>query len=123
MPKTSITIGIDTEEVVAKKLNETAGFDILKVKLGGAEDKKTIGAIRNVTRKALSLDVNQGWKDKHFALEMIQWLNEQNVLFAEQPMPKEMLNEISWLTEQSPMPIIADESFQRLSDLSRIKNA
>ena len=123
MPKTSITIGIDTEEVIAKKVNETIGFDILKVKLGSADDKKIINAIRKVTNKALSVDVNQGWKDKHFALEMIHWLNEQNVLFVEQPMPKEMLNEISWLRERSPLPIIADESIQRLSDLDNIKNA
>ena len=122
MPKTSITIGIDTEEVIAKKVNETAGFDILKVKLGSADDKKTINSIRKVTNKTLSVDVNQGWKDKHFALEMIHWLNEQNVLFVEQPMPKEMLNEISWLTERSPLPVIADESIQRLSDLDNIKN-
>lgn len=122
MPKTSITIGIDTEEVIAKKVNETAGFDVLKIKLGSADDKKIINTIRNATQKTLSVDVNQGWKDKHFALEMIQWLNEQNVLFVEQPMPKEMLNEISWLTERSPLPIIADESIQRLSDLDNIKN-
>ena len=41
----------------------------------------------------------------------------------EQPMPKEMLDDIAWVTERSPLPIFADESIQRLRDIPRIKGA
>ena len=33
----------------------------------------------------------------------------------EQPMPKTQLDDIAWVTQQSPLPIFADESLQRLS--------
>lgn len=54
---------------------------------------------------------------------MICWLHERGVQMAEQPMPKEMLDDIAWITERSPMPIFADESIQRLADVRRIKGA
>ena len=116
-PYTSFTIGIDTPEVVRQKVKEADIYKILKVKLGRDTDKEMIETIRSVTDKPLTVDVNQGWTDKNFALEMINWLKERNVEFVEQPMPKEQLDDLSWLTENSPLPIIADESIQRLPDV------
>ncbi len=116
-PVTSFTIGIDTPEVVKEKTKEAAEFKILKVKLGRDTDKQMIEAIRSVTDTPLCVDVNQGWKDKHFALDMIHWLNERNVKFVEQPMPKTQIDDMSWLTEQSPLPTIADEAIQRIPDV------
>ena len=40
---------------------------------------------------------------------------------AEQPMPKTQIDDIAWLTERSPMPVIADESCQRLCDIKSLK--
>lgn len=116
-PSTSFTIGIDTPEVVRQKVKEAEIYNILKVKLGRDTDKEMIETIRSVTDKPLTADINQGWKDKHFALEMINWLKEKNVEFIEQPMPKEMIDDIAWVTENSPLPIIADESIQRIADV------
>jgi L-alanine-DL-glutamate epimerase-like enolase superfamily enzyme len=116
-PVTSFTIGIDTPEVVKEKTKEAAEFKMLKVKLGRDTDKQMIEAIRSVTDTPLCVDVNQGWKDKHFALDMIHWLNERNVKFVEQPMPKTQIDDMSWLTEQSPLPTIADEAIQRIPDV------
>jgi L-alanine-DL-glutamate epimerase-like enolase superfamily enzyme len=90
---------------------------VLKVKLGRDTDKEMIETIRSVTDTPLTVDVNQGWTDRNFALEMINWLNDKNVELVEQPMPKEMVDDIAWLTENSPLPIIADESIQRLPDV------
>lgn len=41
----------------------------------------------------------------------------------EQPMPKEQLDDIAWVTGQSPLPIFADESIQRLKDIVGLKDA
>ena len=38
----------------------------------------------------------------------------------EQPLPKTQLEDLAWLTERSPLPIIADESVQRLADVQRL---
>jgi L-alanine-DL-glutamate epimerase-like enolase superfamily enzyme len=63
--------------------------------------------------------VNQGWKDKEKALEMLHWLNERNMVMIEQPMPKEQIDDLAWLTERSPLPIIGDEGVQRLTDIKK----
>ena len=40
----------------------------------------------------------------------------------EQPMPKEQLDDIAWVTGQSPLPVFADESVQRLKDIVGLKD-
>lgn len=118
-PFTSFTIGIDTSEIVRQKVKEAGGFKILKVKLGRENDREMIETIREVSDVPLCVDVNQGWKDKNFALEMIHWLKEKGVQYVEQPMSKENPDEIAWLTQNSPLPIIADEAIQRLPDVQK----
>ncbi len=120
-PYTTFTIGIDTDEIVKQKVSEAGKYKILKIKLGSVNDKKLINTIREVTEKEIAVDANQGWKDKKFALDIIYWLKEKNVKMIEQPMPKDMKDEIAWLTEESPLPIFADEGIQRLNDLIEIK--
>jgi L-alanine-DL-glutamate epimerase-like enolase superfamily enzyme len=116
-PFTTFTIGIDTSEVVKQKVKEAEEYKILKVKLGRDTDKMMIETIRSVTDKPIVVDVNQGWKDKFIALDMIHWLKENNVQMVEQPMPKEMIDDMAWLTEKSPLPTFGDESVQRIPDV------
>ena len=121
-PSTSFTIGIDTPEVVREKTLECAGkFNVLKIKVGRSTDKEMVETIRSVTDLPLVVDANQGWTDREQALDMLFWLNERGVKMAEQPMPKEQIDDIAWLTERAPMPVIADESCQRLSDIKCLK--
>ncbi|MEI7907930.1 MAG: dipeptide epimerase [Bacteroidota bacterium] len=122
-PNTTFTIGIDKADVVKEKTKEAAGFKILKVKMGKDNDKEMIESVRAVTNVPLTADPNQGWKDKFYALDMIHWLKEKGVVYIEQPMAKERYDDHAWLTERSPLPILADESCQRLSDISKVKGA
>lgn len=121
-PSTTFTIGIDTADVVRKKTEEAApNFNILKVKLGRDNDKEMIETIRSVTDIPLAVDANQGWKDKHHALDMSYWLKERGIVMIEQPFIKSDLENTAWLTERSPLPIYADEAFQRLNDVLKFK--
>ncbi|MFR9165735.1 MAG: dipeptide epimerase [Dysgonomonas sp.] len=123
-PYTSYTIGIDSDEMVRKKTEEIRDlFKIIKVKLGGENDKKMIEAIRSVSDSPLFVDANQGWKDRQEALDMIYWLKQKGCVLIEQPMSKTDLESNAWLTQNSPLPVFADESFQRFTDLERIKGA
>lgn len=123
-PSTTYTIGIDTPDVVREKTREVAGqFNILKVKLGRDNDKEMIETIRSVSDLPIAVDANQGWTDRQYALDMIHWLKEQGIVMVEQPMPKTQLDDIAWVTQQSPLPIFADESLQRLSDVAGLKGA
>ncbi|MBQ7222767.1 MAG: twin-arginine translocation signal domain-containing protein, partial [Bacteroidales bacterium] len=121
---TCFTIGIDTAEVVREKTLECAGkYKVLKVKVGLDNDHEMIETIRSVTDLPLVVDANQGWTDRIRALGEIYWLASKGVQMVEQPMPTNRLSDIAWLTERSPIPIIADESVQRLKDIKRIKGA
>ncbi|WP_455591957.1 dipeptide epimerase [Bacteroides sp.] len=123
-PSTTFTIGIDTPDVVRQKTQEVAGqFNILKVKLGRENDKEMIETIRSVSSLPIAVDANQGWTDRQYALDMIHWLKEKGIVMIEQPMPKTQLDDIAWVTQQSPLPIFADESLQRLSDVAGLKGA
>ncbi|MDR0694580.1 MAG: dipeptide epimerase [Prevotellaceae bacterium] len=123
-PSTTFTIGIDTAEVVKQKTREAAPlYNILKVKLGRDNDKEMIETIRSVTDKPIAIDANQGWGDKHYALDMIHWLKEHGVVMIEQPLSKHRLDDNAWVTERSPLPVFADEAFQRLTDVLKLKGA
>ena len=119
-PLTTYTIGMANSEEVVSKTKEAAAFKILKVKIGGGNDEEMIKGVRTVTNVPLCVDVNQGWKDRQEALDKIHWLKEQGVVFIEQPFDKHNFDDTAWLTEHSPLPIMADEALQRIGDLDRI---
>lgn len=123
-PSTTYTIGIDKPDVVRTKTLECADkFNILKVKVGLDTDKEMIETIRSVTDLPLSVDANQGWKDRQQALDEIFWLKEHGVVMVEQPMDRHNLDDIAWISERSPLPVFADESIQRLRDIEKIRGA
>lgn len=126
-PCTSFTIGYDDDdEVVREKTDEASWAKILKVKLGMGEeaDKRMIRLIRSINRDTpICIDANQGWNDRYMALNMIGWLRENGVVMIEQPMSKYDLDSHAWLCERSPLPIIADESCQRLTDIRKLTGA
>jgi L-Ala-D/L-Glu epimerase len=119
-PYTSFTLGIDTVSVISKKIDEASPYRYIKVKLGSDKDKETITFINSHTSRPLIVDVNQGWDDKYQALDMICWLAERGVIMVEQPMPAERVEDIAWLTRNSPLPVFADEAVQTINDLDNI---
>jgi len=120
MPPTSFTLGMDTPDILRQKMLEASDFQIIKVKLGSSDDREIIRTIRQVSDKPIYADANQGWKNREEALDLVAWLAGQNVRVIEQPFPKDDLDASAWLSARAPLPIIADESFQRLSDLSKV---
>jgi L-alanine-DL-glutamate epimerase-like enolase superfamily enzyme len=119
-PDTSFTIGIDKPEVVVEKTREASSYRILKIKLGGGNDREMIQSVRSETDVPLGVDVNQGWKNKEEALAAIEWLSKQGVIYIEQPLPKAMDDDIAWITSRSPIPVIADEAVQIPSDVNKL---
>ncbi len=120
IPPTSYTISIGTTDAVRQAAQDAADYHILKVKLGRDNDKQMISAIREVTEKPIRVDVNQGWTDRGTALHMIEWLAKRNVELVEQPLPKDRLDDMAWMRERSPLPIVGDESIERLSDIRKV---
>jgi L-Ala-D/L-Glu epimerase len=120
---TSFTIGIDTPDMIRKKVLEAARFPVLKVKVGVAGDKQNLQALREVApTTTVRVDANEGWKTKEQALEMIEWLaTDKHIEYVEQPMPSSTRpKEWTWLKERSPLPIFADESYHVAEDLPQV---
>lgn len=122
-PITDFTIGIDSLDVIEKKTKEAvdAGYKVLKVKQGTTYDKDIIKAIRSAAPKMpLRVDANGGWNVKQ-AVRMSQWLAEQEIQFIEQPLPKfAHVDDWAIVRKHSPIPIFADESISRSSDVARL---
>ena len=123
--QSSFTIGIDTPAKMVEKTIEAMelGFKVLKVKLGSDNDQEIMKRILEVWNGPFSIDANQGWKTKESALDFVHYLKDEGASFVEQPFSKDDLSMSAWLTERSPLPIIADESCKRLFDIDRIASS
>jgi L-Ala-D/L-Glu epimerase len=119
-PLCTYTLGISSPALLKDKIKEGDSFSLYKLKLGTDNDRHLIEAFTGETDKPFCVDINQGWKDKHMALDMICWLHEKGALLVEQPLPKNMHEEMGWITERSPIPTIADESFQGMEDFPAV---
>jgi L-Ala-D/L-Glu epimerase len=111
---TSYSIGIDSPEMIRKKVAEATEYPILKLKVGVAGDRENMQALREVApTKRVRVDANEGWKTKEEALDQLQWLAaDKHVEFVEQPMPTGTPEkDMAWLKERSPLPLMADESY------------
>ena len=117
---TSFSIGIDKPEVIRRKVLEAAPYPVLKLKVGGPDDKQNLAALRAVAKKKLvRVDANEGWKTKEDALRQIEWLAaDGHIQFVEQPMPATTdPKDLIWLKNRSPLPIMADESYLSARDV------
>ena len=117
---TSLTFGISSLPELEKKLIDAEGVDLIKLKLGGNNDKALIQDYLSICQKPFCVDVNQGWNDKEEALELVNWLHEKGAIFVEQPLKKEKWKEMEWLFKRSPLPLIADESVKRTEDVNKV---
>lgn len=119
---TSFTIGLDTPEMIRRKVTEAESFPILKLKVGGPNDAENLAAVREVApHKTLRVDANEGWKTKEEALRRLEGLAaDPHIEFVEQPMPATCaLADQTWLKARSPLPLMADESYLNAADLAR----
>jgi L-Ala-D/L-Glu epimerase len=117
---TSFSIGIDTPDVIRRKVQEAAQYPVLKLKVGSPDDEKNLEALRSVAPdKRVRVDANEGWKSREEALRKIEWLaRDKNIEFIEQPMPASSKRaDMVWLKERSPLPIFGDESCHHISDV------
>jgi len=122
-PRTSYSIGIDTIEVIKKKVRAAEQYPLLKIKVGKDNDEEIIEAVRSITDKPIRVDANEGWKSKELALEKIKWLQTMGIEFIEQPMPSDMIEETRWLRDRIDIPIVADEAVKTAADIPKLAEA
>jgi L-alanine-DL-glutamate epimerase-like enolase superfamily enzyme len=107
-PFTDLTIGIDSIEKMVSKINETP-WPVYKIKLGTGNDIGIVKELRKHTDSVFRVDANAAWKPEE-ALDKIRAFRDLNVEFVEQPLAKDDWDGMKFLHENSPLPLIADES-------------
>ncbi|MDD1633589.1 MAG: dipeptide epimerase, partial [Methylococcaceae bacterium] len=117
MAVTTFTIGLDTPEVMQKKVKEGEAYPSLKVKVGLPADEENVRAIRAVTDKPIRVDANEGWQTPEEAVSRIRWLAAMGIEFVEQPMPASKNAAMKAVKAASPLPLVADESVLHPADI------
>jgi L-alanine-DL-glutamate epimerase-like enolase superfamily enzyme len=113
--ETDITIGMGTPEEMAKKATKYVqdGFKTLKVKLGdGPEpDTQRMKAIREAIGYSIKVrtDANQGWTAAE-TVRALRMMEKYQMQICEQPVPYWDVEGLKFSRDNSPTPIMADES-------------
>ncbi|MGC1470961.1 MAG: dipeptide epimerase [Psychroserpens sp.] len=115
LPLTNFTIGIDLVSIMKQKILEKP-WPIYKIKLGTKDDVRIIRELREVTSAKFRVDANCAWSVKE-TLDNAKALKAFNVEFIEQPLKADDWKGMKILKTQSALPVVADESCQRLVDL------
>ena len=116
LPPTDFTIGIDAPDVVAERARRASAFPALKIKVGSAGDLATLEAVRHVYDGPIRVDANTAWTPED-AVTILPDLERLGVELIEQPFAAHRLDQMRWLQERSPLPIVADESCVSDEDL------
>jgi L-alanine-DL-glutamate epimerase-like enolase superfamily enzyme len=123
----SISIG-DIPHMVDQARDYVArGFRGVKVKVGldPDHDVAAVRAIRAAVgpRVTVRVDANMGWSSARQALDVIRALESSRVHSVEQPLPADRLEDLAWLRDRSPVPIMLDESVWGPDDALRVIRA
>jgi L-alanine-DL-glutamate epimerase-like enolase superfamily enzyme len=96
-------------------------WSIYKIKLGTPNDIEIIQQIRKHTSATLRIDANAAWTADE-ALQKIVAFKDLGVEFIEQPLAKGDWEGMKMLFQHSPLPLIADESCVKESDVDLCVN-
>ncbi len=99
------------------------GFRVIKVKLGQGKqiDVQRMHSIRNAVgyKIPIRIDANQGW-DTNEAVEILNELAPFNIQHCEEPIARYHFMDLPAIRQQSPIPIMADESCCDHHDAKRL---
>ncbi len=122
--KTDITISLKNPHAMLEDsvLACGSGMDILKVKLG--EDiPHAIEVTKLISEKnphaKIVIDANQAWSVQN-SLEYIEAVKECNLELIEQPVIASDIDGLKTITQNSHIPILADESVFTLEDAKKV---
>ncbi|MGB9815937.1 MAG: dipeptide epimerase, partial [Thermoplasmata archaeon] len=99
------------------------GVKVFKIKMGSGikEDVERVQRVREVVGddKMIYVDFNQAYSAKN-ALKVIGAIERYGIEFVEQPVPAHSLNELKMVRQNSPIPVMGDESVFSIYDAARV---
>ena len=112
---TTYTISLAEPDVMAEQAAKAAGRALLKVKLGSADDRARIMAVRQAAPQAeLIVDANEGWTADNLA-DNLAACAQAGVTLVEQPLPADADDVLAHIAR--PLPVCADESVHARASL------
>ncbi len=117
-PQSAYTLGIADPDTTVGEAKKLSGFPILKMKVGGWEDLKTVRAVSKVSDATLWVDANEAFSPEEAPAAALE-LKGMGVAMVEQPVPASAGPEaLRAVTEAvRPLPVVADESAVAASDV------
>lgn len=114
--ETDITISVNDPETMAKDTADaiSRGYDTLKIKVGEnpALDIERLRAVRAAAPKAvIRIDANQAWSPRQ-AVNLLESMQAEglNIELVEQPVKAKDIDGLQFVTNNSPVRVMADES-------------
>lgn len=121
-PLTTISIGLDTPDVMLEKALEVRDYPILKVKLDRETDLSIVERIKNETGARITVDANCAWEPRD-AVGKVRELARIGVEFVEQPVKADDIDGLRHVKENSSVPIYADESCPTSAQIPMVDGA
>jgi L-alanine-DL-glutamate epimerase-like enolase superfamily enzyme len=117
IPLTNYTIAIDSIPKMVQKMKDFP-WPLYKIKLGTKEDVEIVRELRKHTDAVFRVDANGGWTAEQ-AITYSHELKDLNVEFIEQPLKAGEYEGMKDVFEKSALPLIADESCIKESDVRK----
>lgn len=113
---TDLTISVNDPETMARDTRDAVarGYETLKIKVGEnpALDIERLRAVRAAAPDAtIRIDANQAWRPRQ-AVSILENMQSEglDIELVEQPVKAGDLDGLQFVTEHSPVPVMADES-------------
>lgn len=119
-PRTSFTIGIAALDETLAKVREVGTHPIIKIKLGRGAELETLEAIRSIYTGTIRIDANEGWTPEQ-SVDLLTQMAKLDIEFCEQPIPAGAPEQLRWIRERSPIPIVTDEDSKDARDLPALR--
>ncbi|MCP4594851.1 MAG: dipeptide epimerase [bacterium] len=116
-PPTSMTIGLDSLELLERKVADAADFAILKIKVGTGRDVETLTALRSLApHQRIRVDANCGWPPESIG-ERMREIARFGLELVEQPTSTGALEAVRAARAHARVPLVADEDSVRPADV------
>ncbi len=113
---TDLTISVNNPDIMAKdaEYGVKCGYDVLKIKVGVNPelDFVRLKAVRGAAKDAkIRIDANQAWTPRQ-AVRLLTQMQDAglDIELVEQPVKARDIEGLKFVTENSPVPVMADES-------------
>lgn len=123
--ETDLTVDLDTPKKMAEMAQDVInkGYKIIKIKVGQdpSLDIERLEAIRSAVgyKYQIRIDANQGWTVPQ-AIEALKKMEKFDIQFCEQPVSAWNIDGMRIVRNESPIPIMADESLFSPNDAIKL---